>query len=69
MRLILALAALTGAFAASANTVPPELAVIGEPATILNATYSVGSTNVSFKPGEFLNATSMYSNPHLITIN
>lgn len=61
MRLALALSAFAAAVtASSAGTVPPELAVIGEPSTILNLTYSVRSTAVSFKPGEFLNATSMY---------
>lgn len=61
MRSVLALAALTvGAIAAApAGTVPPELAVIGEPSTVLNATFSVGSAKVNFKPGEFLNTTSM----------
>lgn len=60
MRLALALSALAAAAtAASAGTVPPELAVIGEPSTVLNLTYSVGSTEISFKPGDFLNSTSM----------
>ena len=49
----------------SAATVPPELAVIGEPTTVLNLTYSMGSTEVSFKPGDFLNSTSMHEPPFL----
>ncbi|KGO75522.1 Phosphatidylethanolamine-binding protein PEBP [Penicillium italicum] len=58
MRVVLSLYAIAAAAtAASAGTVPPELAVIGEPSTILNVTYSVGSSEFSFKPGDFLNTT------------
>ena len=64
MRLALALFAIAAAItAASASTVPPELAVIGEPPTVLNVTYSVGSSEVSFKPGDFLNTTGMQEKP------
>ena len=70
MRLTLVLCALvTAATAASASTVPPELAVIGEPSTILNLTYSVGSTEISFKPGDFLNSTSMPHKTPFICLN
>ncbi|EKV06015.1 Phosphatidylethanolamine-binding protein PEBP [Penicillium digitatum] len=68
MRLALALFAIAAAItAASASTVPPELAVIGEPPTVLNVTYSVGSSEVSFKPGDFLNTTVSKNapKPHL----
>lgn len=64
MRRALVISAFAAAvIASSASTVPPELAVIGEPSTVLNLTFSVGSTEVSFKPGEFLNATSMHKHP------
>lgn len=64
MRLVSALVAIAAAAtAASAGTVPPELAVIGEPSTLLNVTYSTGSSEVSFKPGDFLNASGMQEKP------
>ncbi|RAK78820.1 mitochondrial 54S ribosomal protein mL38 [Aspergillus fijiensis CBS 313.89] len=68
MRPVFAIAAFAAvATAAAADTVPPELATIGEPSTVLNATYSVGSAAVSFTPGEFLNTTVAKSapEPHL----
>ncbi|GKZ67914.1 hypothetical protein AnigIFM50267_002469 [Aspergillus niger] len=68
MRLVSAIAAFAAvATAATADTVPPELASIGEPSTVLNVTYSVGSTSVSFTPGEFLNASVAVDapQPHL----
>ncbi|KAF4767214.1 hypothetical protein N7455_006962 [Penicillium solitum] len=66
MRLVSALVAIAAAAtAASAGTVPPELAVIGEPSTLLNVTYSTGSSEVSFKPGDFLNASVSKDAPQL----
>lgn len=62
MRLVSAIAAFAAvATAATADTVPPELESIGEPSTVLNVTYSVGSTEVSFTPGEFLNASGTHN--------
>lgn len=61
MRQILSLFSFAAvAFASSASTVPPELAVIGEPYTVLNLTFAVGSKEKDFHPGEFLDTTSMH---------
>ncbi|RMZ44798.1 hypothetical protein AFCA_011014 [Aspergillus flavus] len=58
MRLVSAIAAFAAvATAAAADAAPPELASIGETSKVLNVTFSVGSTAVSFTPGEFLNAS------------
>ncbi|KAK4864111.1 hypothetical protein LT330_010141 [Penicillium expansum] len=58
MRLVLGLFVIAAAAtAAFASTVPSE------PSTILNVTYSVGSSEVSLKPGDFLNATGMQESP------
>ncbi|RAK83475.1 PEBP-like protein [Aspergillus costaricaensis CBS 115574] len=68
MRLVSAIAAFAAVTtAATADTVPPELASIGEPSTVLNVTFAVGSTAVSFTPGKFLNAsdTKNAPEPHL----
>ncbi|GMF95815.1 unnamed protein product [Aspergillus oryzae] len=60
MRLVSAIAAFAAvATAAAADAAPPELASIGETTKVLNVTFSVGSTAVSFTPGEFLNASGM----------
>ncbi|GMF79397.1 unnamed protein product [Aspergillus oryzae] len=60
MRLVSAIAAFAAvATAAAADAAPPELASIGETSKVLNVTFSVGSTAVSFTPGEFLNASGM----------
>ncbi|KAJ5280912.1 PEBP-like protein [Penicillium angulare] len=67
-RISFALSALiAGAIALSGATVPPELAVIGDPSTVLNATFSVGSTGFTFHPAEFLNASTAKNvpQPHL----
>ncbi|GLA09587.1 hypothetical protein AnigIFM60653_011918 [Aspergillus niger] len=59
MRLVSAIAAFAAvATAATADTVSPELASIGEPSTVLNVTFAVGLTAVSFTPGKFLNASA-----------
>ncbi|CRL19240.1 Phosphatidylethanolamine-binding protein PEBP [Penicillium camemberti] len=51
MRLVPAFFAIAAAATAgSAGRVPPELAVIGEPSTVLKVTYSVASSKFSFKP-------------------
>ncbi|OQD63381.1 hypothetical protein PENPOL_c009G02599 [Penicillium polonicum] len=48
MRLVPALFAIAAAAtAASADTVPPELAAIGESSTVLNVTYSVHHQNLA----------------------
>ncbi|RDH29537.1 hypothetical protein BDQ94DRAFT_173809 [Aspergillus welwitschiae] len=60
MRLVSAIAAFAAvATAATADTVSPELASIGEPSTVLNVTFAVGLTAVSFTPGKFLNASGI----------
>ncbi|PYH38636.1 YbhB/YbcL family Raf kinase inhibitor-like protein [Aspergillus neoniger CBS 115656] len=66
MRLVSAMAAFTAvATAATADTIPPELASIREPSTVLNVTFAVGSTAVSFTPGKFLNASDTKNAPEL----
>lgn len=64
MRLVPAFFAIAAAATAgSAGRVPPELAVIGEPSTVLKVTYSVASSKFSFKPSSFLNSTGMQEKP------
>ncbi|PYH44045.1 uncharacterized protein BP01DRAFT_357974, partial [Aspergillus saccharolyticus JOP 1030-1] len=51
------LAIATGAIAASVQTVPDELATIGDPSEILNVSYAVGSSSIEVTPGVHLNSS------------
>ncbi|KAJ5517011.1 hypothetical protein N7527_008571 [Penicillium freii] len=63
MRLVPALFAIAAAAtAASTDTVPPELAVIGEPSAVLNVTYSVHHPNLASSLAISSTQPSTYSN-------
>ncbi|RAH80520.1 PEBP-like protein [Aspergillus japonicus CBS 114.51] len=61
--LLSALAATTCAIAASVQTVPDELATVGDPSEILSVSYAVGSTAVKVTPGVNLNSSVTHNAP------